>query len=89
VKGSESGQEEEEPLLPHLTSSDAWLFPVVRLVNFRYHIIILTIVKLGSITLGGLFLVIKYLGPSWINWIMSWYFSIAALYSVPDVRAFT
>ena len=60
-------QEEEEEVMPHITSEDAWLFPV-----------------LGSVTLGGLYLIIKYLGPEWINWLMSWYLSLASLYSVTD-----
>lgn len=59
--------EEEEEVMPHITSEDAWLFPV-----------------LGSVTLGGLYLIIKYLGPDWINWLMSWYLSLASLYSVTD-----
>ena len=60
-------QEEEEEVMPHITSEDAWLFPV-----------------LGSVTLGGLYLIIKYLGPEWINWLMSWYLSLASLYIVTD-----
>ncbi|KAI0036854.1 signal peptide peptidase-domain-containing protein [Vararia minispora EC-137] len=40
---------------------------------------------LGSAALLGLFLVIKYLGKEWINWLMGWYFSFAALYSVPSM----
>ena len=36
--------------------------------------------------LVGLFLVIKYLGKEWINWLMSIYFALAGLYSVPYVR---
>jgi hypothetical protein len=35
--------------------------------------------------LVGLFLVVKYLGKEWINWIMSHYFGLAGLYSVPHV----
>ncbi|KAI0305685.1 signal peptide peptidase-domain-containing protein [Multifurca ochricompacta] len=38
---------------------------------------------LGSVLLAGLFLVIKYFGKEWINWLMSLYFSLAGLYSVP------
>ncbi|VDC03596.1 unnamed protein product [Peniophora sp. CBMAI 1063] len=65
--GEDAEQEEEEEVMPHITSEDAWLFPV-----------------LGSVTLGGLYLIIKYLGPDWINWLMSWYLSLASLYSVTD-----
>jgi len=38
---------------------------------------------LGSVLLVGLFLVVKYLGKEWINWIMSLYFAVAGLYTVP------
>ncbi|KAI0277418.1 signal peptide peptidase-domain-containing protein [Russula aff. rugulosa BPL654] len=38
---------------------------------------------LGSVLLVGLFLVLKYLGKEWINWLMSLYFGLAGLYSVP------
>jgi len=38
---------------------------------------------LGSILLAGLFLVIKYFGKEWINWLLSLYFALAGLYSVP------
>jgi hypothetical protein len=42
--------------------------------------------QLGSAVLTGLYLVIKYLGKEWINWLMGWYFTCAALYTVPNVR---
>jgi minor histocompatibility antigen H13 len=42
---------------------------------------------LGSVLLAGLFLVIKYFGKEWINWLLSLYFALAGLYSVP--RSFT
>jgi minor histocompatibility antigen H13 len=38
---------------------------------------------LGSLLLAGLFLVIKYFGKEWINWLLSLYFALAGLYSVP------
>jgi len=38
---------------------------------------------LGSALLVGLFLVVKYLGAEWINWLMSLYFGLAGLYSIP------
>ncbi|KAI9463548.1 signal peptide peptidase-domain-containing protein [Lactarius psammicola] len=38
---------------------------------------------LGSILLGGLFLVIKYFGKEWINWLLSLYFGLAGIYTVP------
>lgn len=38
---------------------------------------------LGSILLASLFLVIKYFGKEWINWLLSLYFALAGLYSVP------
>ncbi|KAH9961237.1 signal peptide peptidase-domain-containing protein [Russula dissimulans] len=38
---------------------------------------------LGSALLVGLFLIIKYLGKEWLNWLMSFYFALTGLYSVP------
>jgi len=38
---------------------------------------------LGSVMLVGLFLVLKYLGKEWINWLLSLYFALVGLYSVP------
>ena len=35
--------------------------------------------------LVGLFLVLKYLGKEWINWLLSLYFALVGLYSVPRV----
>jgi len=37
---------------------------------------------IGSVVLFGLFLVIKYFGKEWINWILGWYFSVAGIGSV-------
>ncbi|KAI0043652.1 hypothetical protein FA95DRAFT_366195 [Auriscalpium vulgare] len=37
---------------------------------------------LGSFTLLGLFLVIKYVGKEWINFLLAWYFSLGGLVSV-------
>jgi hypothetical protein len=39
--------------------------------------------------LVGLFLVLKYLGKEWINWLMSLWFGLAGLYSVPHVSPLT
>jgi len=38
---------------------------------------------LGSVLLVGLYLVIKYLGKEWLNWLMSFYFALTGLFSVP------
>jgi len=40
---------------------------------------------MGSVMLVGLFLVLKYLGKEWINWLLSLYFALVGLYSVPHV----
>ncbi|KAL0581319.1 hypothetical protein V5O48_000695 [Marasmius crinis-equi] len=37
---------------------------------------------IGSVVLFGLFLVIKYIGKEWINWLLGWYFSFAGVGSV-------
>ena len=36
--------------------------------------------------LVGLFLVIKYLGKEWLNWLMSFYFALTGLFSVSHVN---
>ncbi|KAH6913847.1 signal peptide peptidase-domain-containing protein [Coprinopsis sp. MPI-PUGE-AT-0042] len=36
----------------------------------------------GSVALLSLYLIVKYLGTTWINWILGWYFSIAGVGSV-------
>ncbi|KAH8119344.1 signal peptide peptidase-domain-containing protein [Phellopilus nigrolimitatus] len=37
---------------------------------------------LGSVMLLGLYLVVKFLGVEWINWLLGWYFTIAGVGSV-------
>ncbi|KAF7428124.1 hypothetical protein PC9H_007343 [Pleurotus ostreatus] len=37
---------------------------------------------IGSATLFSLYVVVKYLGPEWINWLLGWYFSLAGVASV-------
>ncbi|KAG7091048.1 hypothetical protein E1B28_010107 [Marasmius oreades] len=37
---------------------------------------------IGSFVLFGLFLVIKYFGKEWINWVLGWYFSFAGVGSI-------
>ncbi|KAJ3724448.1 peptidase A22B, signal peptide peptidase [Lentinula raphanica] len=37
---------------------------------------------MGSVVLFGLFVVIKFFGKEWINWLLGWYFSIAGIGSV-------
>ncbi len=39
-------------------------------------------VQIGSATLFSLYVVVKYLGPEWINWLLGWYFSLAGVASV-------
>ncbi|TFK53594.1 hypothetical protein OE88DRAFT_1655794 [Heliocybe sulcata] len=36
----------------------------------------------GSVVLFGLYLVVRYLGKEWINWLLGWYFAIAGVGSV-------
>ena len=36
--------------------------------------------------LFGLYLVVKYLGKEWINWLLQWYFTFAGVGSVGKVR---
>ena len=44
-------------------------------------------VQIGSVVLFGLYLVVKYLGPEWINWLLQWYFTLTGIGSVGKVRA--
>lgn len=37
---------------------------------------------IGSVVLFGLYLVVKFLGVEWINWVLGWYFTIAGVGSV-------
>ncbi|KAK7057203.1 minor histocompatibility antigen H13 [Favolaschia claudopus] len=57
--------EEEEEMPERMSSSDAYLFPII-----------------GSVTLVGMYLVVKYLGTAWINWLLGWYFSLAGVGAV-------
>lgn len=36
----------------------------------------------GSVVLLGFYTIVKYLGTDWINWLLSWYFSIVGIGSV-------
>ena len=42
----------------------------------------LTYFKVGSAMLLGLYLVVKFFGTEWINWLLAWYFTIAGAGSV-------
>ncbi|CCM05708.1 uncharacterized protein FIBRA_07940 [Fibroporia radiculosa] len=37
---------------------------------------------IGSVVLFGLYLVVKYFGQEWINWLLQWYFTFAGVGSV-------
>ncbi|KAK7692618.1 hypothetical protein QCA50_004250 [Cerrena zonata] len=39
----------------------------------------------GSVVLFGLYMIIKYVGKEWINWLMQWYFTITGVGSVSKV----
>jgi minor histocompatibility antigen H13 len=38
--------------------------------------------QFGSVTLFGLYMVVKYFGKEWINYLLGWYFSLAGVGSV-------
>ena len=42
--------------------------------------------QIGSVVLFGLYLVVKFLGVEWINWLLGWYFTIAGVGSVWKAR---
>ena len=73
-----------------MSVEDAWVFPVVRLCPNRIHIVVeahhLSISRqVGSFTLYGLYLVIKYYGSEWINIVLKWYFVTTGVGSVWSV----
>ncbi|CAL1707111.1 unnamed protein product [Somion occarium] len=37
---------------------------------------------IGSVILFGLYIVVKYIGKEWINWLLQWYFTVAGVGSV-------
>ncbi|KAF8906564.1 hypothetical protein CPB84DRAFT_1770102 [Gymnopilus junonius] len=41
---------------------------------------------IGSVALVGLYMIVKYLGEVWINWLLGWYFAGAGVGSVWNVR---
>ncbi|KAF8520430.1 signal peptide peptidase-domain-containing protein [Hysterangium stoloniferum] len=57
--------EDERDEDERLSSSDAYLFPV-----------------LASVALFGMYLIFKYLGAEWVNWILGWYFALIGIGSV-------
>ncbi|KAF8517665.1 signal peptide peptidase-domain-containing protein [Gautieria morchelliformis] len=61
----EEDEDDEQDLDERLSSSDAYLFPV-----------------LASAALLGLYLVFKYLGKEWVNWLLGWYFAVIGVGTV-------
>jgi hypothetical protein len=39
-------------------------------------------IQIGSFALFGMYLVVKYLGKEWINFLLGWYFAITGVASV-------
>ena len=35
--------------------------------------------QIGSVLLFGLYVIVKYFGKEWINWILQWYFTVAGV----------
>ncbi|KAH7888835.1 signal peptide peptidase-domain-containing protein [Phlebopus sp. FC_14] len=58
-------EDEDEDIPDRVSSSDAWMFPIV-----------------GSVALFSLYMIVKYFGRDWINWLLGWYFSLAGALSV-------
>lgn len=42
--------------------------------------------QVGSAVLLGLYLIVKYLGPEWINFLLTWYFGVFGVGSVWKAR---
>ncbi|KAL5523864.1 hypothetical protein ACEPAG_8037 [Sanghuangporus baumii] len=64
-KFDDDSDDEREDIPERISSSDAYMFPI-----------------LGSAVLFGLYLIVKFLGVEWINWLLGWYFTFAGVGSV-------
>ncbi|KAL5507195.1 hypothetical protein ACEPAH_6651 [Sanghuangporus vaninii] len=64
-KFDDGSDDEQEDIPDRISSSDAYMFPI-----------------LGSAVLFGLYLIVKFLGVEWINWLLGWYFTFAGVGSV-------
>ena len=69
-----------------MSVEDAWLFPVVRA---HTHPILIVQERspfdsrqFGSFALYGLYMIIKYYGSGWINFVLKWYFVATGVGSV-------
>ena len=72
-----------------MSSKDAWLFPVVGgLFEFTRWFFKFLFLQVGSLALGGLYLIIIYVGDYWVNTLLRVYFSVAGVGSVWKVRPF-
>ena len=47
--------------------------------------IIHIVLQIGSVVLFGLYIIVKYVGREFINWLLQWYFAIAGVGSVSKV----
>jgi len=65
---------------------DAWLFPVVRArthpISIRRERSPSDSRQFGSFALYGLYMIIKYYGSEWINFVLKWYFVTIGVGSV-------
>jgi len=58
------------------------MFPIVSLSSVRRAESFSDTHQMGSVALFGMYVIMKYFGKEWINWLLSWYFSIAGVGSV-------
>lgn len=84
-------EDDEEDVPERLSSSDVWLFPIVSICvqtgdewgsSIPYAFSHSHPHQVGSAVLFGLYMVVKYVGKEWINWLLGWYFAIAGVGSV-------
>lgn len=75
---SQDGDEDDDEQPERLSSEDAWLFPVVSQIRSSDANLTLAL-QIGSVLLFGLYVIVKYFGKEWINWILQWYFTIAGV----------
>ena len=60
-----------------LSAGDTWFFSIYEFL----WVFAGNILQLGS----GFYLIMKYVGDVWLNWLLGWYFAIAGVDSVWNV----
>jgi hypothetical protein len=83
-KGADDAEDsDDEEALERVSVEDAWLFPVVRShthpIFIAQECLPFDSRQFGSFALYGLYMIIKYYGSEWINFVLKWYFVTAGV----------